>query len=90
MKNTTVNFQCIEPNFGSSASVELTLDKNGTILFVKNTSTNETNWTWDYVPNYFNTAIGNTVDYFETLIEKHNKNLLKGQEYRTPKWIRCN
>lgn len=87
MKNQTFNFAVRESSFGGSAAVEVTVDKNGTILFVSDKSTNETNWTWDYIPDMFKRCVGQTMDVFRNMVAKHNNNLLRGPEYRTPHWI---
>lgn len=88
MKNQTFNFAVRESTFGGSAAVEVTINpKTNTILFIADKSTNETNWTWDYVPESFNRCIGKTMDDFRVTMSKHNSNLLRGESYRNPHWI---
>jgi len=87
MKNEVIRFEVREPNFGASTAVEVTIDKNKTVLFVSDKSTYKTNWTWDYVPESFSRCIGNSIDSFFDAIKKHNHNLTKGEEYRKPHWI---
>lgn len=88
MKNQIFNFAVRESFFGGSAAVEVTINpKTNTILFIADKSTNETNWTWDYVPESFNRCIGKSIEEFRATMSKHNSNLLRGESYRNPRWI---
>lgn len=87
MKNQTIKFRIVEPTFGASTEVEVTTNKLDVVLFVSDTSTHETNYTWDYIPTYFKKCVGKTIEEFRNCINKANINLLKGQEFRHPEWI---